>query len=390
MQKTIIIILLIINCCQITNAQNREYIDRLEEILRGSIQEKSITADCTADSAGYRLGRNPLDPRFEIAYFIENRFEANLTADLEIPSVYRQRNRISDLNITKCDSESKLKRQDKLLALSDKYLELVFNMKMEDFILKMAPADSIERYHQAISKALDMGEITMLDYTDLEMILKTMTGTCRKCEHNIENLTREIQTYNRNFIPGHEDFPDFDFQNMSAEDFIGKAYGNSPQREIILTDSMILERELKLARLEWAPKIVVGARLDMDENSNFAPAAIGGISIPLWEHRGNIKHSKAKITAYSLQRESRETALLTELKNLYSSYTAADSMIMEWKDFDISQHAITLHRAYTLRRITASEYYLKFANLISNAYYLFGLMQERAAYAARIAILSSY
>ncbi len=367
--------------------ENRSYIETLENILRGSIKEKTLQASFSADSIGHRLGRNPSDPEFEIAYFFENRFEANISTDLEFPSIYRQRNRISELKTNKSKAEIELERQNILSDLSDKYLELTYNLKMLDFINGIIDRDSIETFHMNLSKSLESGYITKLDYTDLEMILKMVTGTSQQCENSISILTNEIKAYDQQFKPDHQDFPEFDFSGVSLDSFIRRVYDESPLKEILLTDSLVSERELRLARLKWTPKFVVGARLDMTENSNFAPAAIGGLSIPLWENRGNVKHSKAKVNYCALNRKDKENELRIELENLYNNYTSAAERLRNLNDIDIEEHAHTLQKAYSMGRITASEYYLKFYNLISNAYYLFGLQQEKAAYAAKMTIL---
>lgn len=387
MKKTIsIIVSLLIGLADVL-AQNTAYMETLGKILTGSVAMRSLDAGFTSDSLGHRRGLNPADPSFEIAYFFENRFEANLTVDLDMPSLYHQRNVLSKLNTSRSEAGYRQERQTILSEISDYYLELIYNIQLGSVLKSIMPKDSVELYRGNIRTAFDRGDIDALSYADLQMTVATLSNAIMETEKQIELLTSKIRMYNPDFTGADAQFPHFEFHGMGVDEFVEKAVSLNPLTDIMEKDSLIYERQLKLARWEWAPKIVVGARLDMDENRNFAPAAIAGFSIPLWENRGNIRHAKARMVQSSIENEKRVLEFRAGLKQLYERYTAAETMVSNWDGYDIGFHCRKLFTAYRCGLLTASAVYNELSHIMENAERIMQLKLERASCAARMTIL---
>jgi len=387
MKHTLIAILLF--CLADVSAQNRLYLETLEGLLSGSTADRSLKAGFTSDSLGYRRGLNPADPKFEIAYFFENRFEANLTVDLDMPSLYHQRNMLSKLNTGRAKAGYHQDRLTLLTEISDTYLELIYNTRLNELFNSFVCKDSIEQQKVRLKEAFDNGDINVLDYTDLQMTYATLCALTAETEKQITILTDRIRIYSPEFSLKEVDFPHFEFYGMTSEEFVTEALARNPVSEIMEKDSLICERQLKLAKWEWAPKIVIGTRLDMDGNRNFAPAAIAGLSIPLWENRGNIRHAKAQMAAGSVQNERMEQEFKASVEELYKRYMAADKLISAWEGYDIGYHCKKLITAYKAGRVTASDLYFEFSHIVDNAAKIMQSQLEQASCAARMTILLS-
>lgn len=347
--KNILITTLLAFGLSITYAQN--YTQIIEQITVRSLAGKALQTQFTTDSLSYRRGLNPDDPAVSAEFFLPSGVELEIEQTIDFPTLYIHRGKLSKLNIGRSWQEMKLNLQQTMLAVSENYIMAIYRTKQVKILT--ARNASLEKYVAGVAKAVDKGEKTRIELVAAQTLLAQMKSRLvdaqvmlKQSKTNMAqwSYTTELPTVYPTFIP------------IERERFMELATSGDLSLAITRADSLIAARTLKVSRSEWLPKLKVGYRIELEEGTNRS-AIKAGVSIPIWQNRNNIKHSKALINSTKAQTAAVRKSVEASLENIYSSYEAADRALAAFPDnFDI--YIDLLRKSFEGGTMTETDYML--------------------------------
>lgn len=376
-------LLVVVPLCATAQSSYRQ---TLESIVSRSMDLRSARATFSADSTGLRRGLNPEDPEASIDYFLGDgaSFEMKVEQSFDFPTLYHQRNKISRLGISRAEYQLQQRRRELLLEASDLYITMVYNRSLSRLI-----EHRIESMQQMVSlseKSVDLGESTVLELAKSKALLAEERAALRMARSAYDQASASLRKMNGGVEVTPTDYPTFEFTG-SSDEFVAVAMASDFTIRQAEADSLIAARTLKLSRQEWIPKLKVGYRLDMDEGKARSAVA-AGISIPLWQNRGNVRHAKAQIKASELSKAVTEENLRVSLSNLYNSYSATEQALADYGITD-PNYADLLRKSYQGNGITSVEYLLSLSDWYGVEQKRVELEYSRVQLAATMSILLS-
>jgi len=322
------IIFTIILLAGITGATAQEnYRQLMESIVNRSLSMKAARETFTADSLGLRRGLNPEDPTASVDFFLGSgaSFEMKVEQSFDFPTVYRHRNKIGKLGIARAGQQLDGRVRELLMEASDLYLSMAYNGAVVELLTRRT--ETIDSILKLTDIAVEKGDRTILDLLQARSMVSEARGLLVMAKSEYKQAEAALRELNGGqpvkIKPGA--YPDFAFSG-SQEDFVEAAMAGDYNMESARTDSLIAARTLRLSRNEWLPQLVVGYRLDMDQGHPRSAIATG-ISIPLWQNRGNVKHAKAQISAANTRKADIESRLRVTFGNLYTQYQSASEAL---------------------------------------------------------------
>lgn len=340
----------------------QSYGDYMQQIIRRSPQLRSLRTNATADSIAARRGLNPADPSVEMEYYFgqEQSMEISLVQQFDFPTVYHQRNKIAQHTIERSQTEFMAARRALLFEASELFNTLVYQTKLVDIL--RSRTDNYRHLDTATARALQAGNTTAIEQSKLRMMLNATINELTEAQAAQQATLASISQFGVTLNPAQLRFASYNFSGNS-DDFIQAAIAGDWVVQAARIDSLIATRALKLARSEWAPGLVVGYKLETQINAPAGSiprhALIAGITLPLWQNRNNVKHSKALINASSANLLAAQTTLHTNLQNLYNAYFAAKEAAQQWDNIDMNSYYNMMAKSLDAGAISMMQYLLE-------------------------------
>lgn len=334
-----------------TTSTAQNYTETIEQIAARSLAIKASRAQFTADSLAQRRGLNPDDPEVSIDYFFDNSFEMKVEQSIDFPTLYVQRNKLSKLNIERAGIEFRMAHRDLMLSISEQYITLIYTQRAYDLLKERS--QQLAQYVAKTVRAVELGEKVKLDLVSAQTLEAEMKAELTMAESALDQCKMTLSQWNFTATAPAE-YPMFGA--VSREQFMEQALRADLATQIAQADSMIAERSLRVSRNEWIPKIKVGYRLDMEDNTTRSALA-AGLSIPLWQNRGNVRHSKAMIKSAQAQQAAIEKGIASSLNNIYSAYQATENSLKQFPQND-NEYIDLLEKSLQNGNITQTEFLL--------------------------------
>lgn len=334
-----------------TTSTAQNYTETIEQIAARSLAIKASRAQFTADSLAQRRGLNPDDPVVSIDYFFDNSFEMKVEQSIDFPTLYVQRNKLSKLNIERAGIEFRMAHRDLMLSISEQYITLIYTQRAYDLLKERS--QQLAQYVAKTVRAVELGEKVKLDLVSAQTLEAEMKAELTMAESALDQCKMTLSQWNFTATAPAE-YPMFGA--VSREQFMEQALRADLATQIAQADSMIAERSLRVSRNEWIPKIKVGYRLDMEDNTTRSALA-AGLSIPLWQNRGNVRHSKAMIKSAQAQQAAIEKGIASSLNNIYSAYQATENSLKQFPQND-NEYIDLLEKSLQNGNITQTEFLL--------------------------------
>lgn len=334
-----------------TTSTAQNYTETIEQIAARSLAIKASRAQFTADSLAQRRGLNPDDPEVSIDYFFDNSFEMKVEQSIDFPTLYVQRNKLSKLNIERAGIEFRMAHRDLMLSISEQYITLIYTQRAYDLLKERS--QQLAQYVAKTVSAVELGEKVKLDLVSAQTLEAEMKAELTMAESALDQCKMTLSQWNFTATAPAE-YPMFGA--VSREQFMEQALRADLATQIAQADSMIAERSLRVSRNEWIPKIKVGYRLDMEDNTTRSALA-AGLSIPLWQNRGNVRHSKAMIKSAQAQQAAIEKGIASSLNNIYSAYQATENSLKQFPQND-NEYIDLLEKSLQNGNITQTEFLL--------------------------------
>lgn len=345
----------------ILGARAQSYGDYMQQIIERSPQLRSLKANATADSLAARRGLNPANPEVEMEYFFgkEPSMELAIVQEFDFPTVYHQRNKIAKFTIERTKSELMAARRALLLEASELFNTLVYQSSLVNIL--ESRAIHYRQLDSATTRSAKIGNTTAVELSKLKMTLNATINELTETRAAQQATLASINKYGVALNPKELQFATFNFNGASTE-FIDAAMAGDWAMQSARVDSLIAGRNLKLARNEWAPGLKIGYKMESEMRSaSFNPrhALVAGITLPLWQNRNNVKHSKAQIIASSANLRATETNLRTNLQNLFDAYTAAKAASTQWGNIKMDDYYVMLDKSMYAGALSMMQYLLE-------------------------------
>lgn len=327
MKKTIykIALLSLIASVGTAAAQTGDYASFLGSVASRSPQLNAAEKGHEATVRGLRTGLAPDDPEVALEYYFagETRYELAFEQAFDFPTVYHQRNKISKLGISKAEQEYRSARRNIMGAVSDAYLRL--NYAAERVEILGQRRDDLRKVVELYKEAIKAGQSTVVELRNAQMLLTEAENSLVLAETEREDAEAALAQLNGGVEIAPQGYPDFAFTGTKQE-FVDAALAADYELQAAAIDTLIAQRELKLSRNEWLPKIKVGYKVEVEGNKG-TNALLAGISLPLWQNSGRTRHAKALGEAAKAQHTAVEAQARTNLASLYARYRALSAAL---------------------------------------------------------------
>lgn len=316
--KKIIIISFIAAFCSLESMAQTSLQSLLSSVEKNNPKLQTASKNLIATSASLKMGRNPADPELEYSHMFGNESSNELTLkqSFDFPTVYRQRNNIAKLGSEKAQYEFFAIRQDVFSEVTTLYVSVVaINNELAVAKNRLQNALKVKKFYE---QKLAAGETTILEKNKVTALYINARSQVTMLEMEQRNLLNTISQMNGgNFVSINTlSYPDFNSieSALNIDDVLSKSY----TMKAIQIDSLIANTQLKLSKQEWIPQLSVGYKAAFGKGS-YNNGVVAGISIPLWQKRGNVKYAKANKEVSLSSYKELYSSQRTELQNLASS-----------------------------------------------------------------------
>ena len=338
----------------------------IEEVLL-SIEKNNTTLNALRKNTDAQILENKTgiylsNPELDFGYLwgspdiIGNRTDFSVTQSFDIPTITGMRNRLADKQNISAEWLFKAERLNILLEAKKLYLELIYyNSLVKELEIRFSHAQSIAEIYE---KRLSAGDANRLDLNKAQLNLLYAQGELSRNE-----IERNAVLSNLKQLNGGEDILLYDehFQAILLPPSFDEWYAHAEQINPVLAFvkqevevSMGLVRMSKAKRL---PTFSAGYMSERVVGERFQGIQIG-ISIPLWENKNQIAHSKAAVAAAEARHNDGIQKFYIEVKNQYERAVGFNEIAMNYRNLlNTSNNVELLQKALDAGEITL-QYYL--------------------------------
>ncbi|MDZ7742490.1 MAG: TolC family protein [Bacteroidota bacterium] len=298
----------------------------LEQVKQNNISLQKYQEYTSSRILESKTGLNPADPSFEIAYLWGSKSntylnEIGLKQEFDFPTAYTQRNKISTLQQLQYRYQQEkycweILQETKLLTIKMVYLyKKRAEYKARADLSGRLLSDQEKRLREGYGTSLEV-EKARLHHHLIENDLQKIQSGIRTSQAHLEELNggREISFYSMDY-PVFDKLPVFDtlIERLEAVD---------PVNKIIEVQIKEADRKVSLSKAEALPGFEIGYRYEEEFLNKFNGVHFG-ISIPLWEDRNKVKHSRLKTDYLYAEIAEHENDHYYEIKETYESFLSA-------------------------------------------------------------------
>lgn len=312
------------------------YTPVLQQVEAGSTRLKALREVLEAEKLSYRTGLAPADPVVDGGYLfgepssIGNRKDISIRQQLDFPTVYAAKGKLSDVRSAGAQYRFAQERVELLLEAKRLCIELVYYNALED--LYDVQLERAERISETYRRKLESGESNQLEYNKASLNRSQVRQKRSRALAEREALLSELRRLTGN--------PALDFTANSfptvflPEDFsawLDEASAAYPALQYLRNEVEAASQEVSLAKASALPKLSVGYMGEFVAGQTFQGVTFG-VSIPLWENRGRIRHADAARLASERVADDAADALASRLRILYSQVCSMQEALSEYED----------------------------------------------------------
>jgi cobalt-zinc-cadmium efflux system outer membrane protein len=316
-----------------------------------------------ARKAEFKTGLTPYNPTVEYDYLsgspvgAGNQRDFIVNQQLDFPSVYSSKRKLSDQQSTMAEFQLNVFSQDLLLEAKLEALELIYLNKQAAELKRR-----LSRTKQLVSdyeKKLEKGDAIILDVNKARLQLLNIKQDVMLNENTIQKSLTKLKEFNGGLevrltdtiypvtplIPG---FATLD-SLIEKNDPILQVY---EQERIIRQQQIIVQKRMNLPRIE------AGYHYQGILGQSYK-GVHGGISIPLWENKNRIKAAVANLAYADFSAVNHRLSHQLENKQYYDQLEVRKSAMAEYRTLLSSLNNVTLlNKALQFGQITIIQYAL--------------------------------
>lgn len=316
-----------------------------------------------------RLDNNLPDPSVSYVHQYGNREGMGMQGELvasqsfDFPSVYVQKNKLSQSKAVSYDHQGAEFRQQILLQAKEVCLDLVL-LNQQKALLDQRRQNA-EQLSALYAQRLESGDANILETNKINLELLNAKNEARMNEAARIAKLQELATLNGGIAI---DFTDTVYapvkEALSFEDLRAEAVTANPQLLTLKSEQVAARRQLSVNKSKGLPGFELGYRLNTASGGERFNGFLVGISIPLFSNRNNVRQAKAQTLYTDLQLESTTAAVESELQQLYNQSLALRTSMDEYAAVLQSQNSLSLlNKAIQTGQISMIEYFVDVTTL---------------------------
>ena len=323
----------------------------------------SLHQKMEAEQSSVMAGSLLNDPEGELAYFwgtpsgTGNRWDLGVSQEFDFPTAYTHRKRIRSLLKANAEIDYKQQRMELLIEAQQLCADIVYYRSLCQFYSKcVAIADSLEMLFQ---RRFEEGDCNILEYNRVMLEASDTRNKLNMAEAEYKMLQQELVTLNGgNAIECN--LTHYEPIQLPA-DF--EAWYNDVEKDYpaLLSASNKLEvseSEVRLTRAERLPHFSAGYASENEYGEAFRGVKVG-VSLPLWQNRGQVQRAKAEQQLAKAELETAQSSLKNRMRGLYNKAMALTENASRLEQtFDQFGDTQLLRKAYESGEIPL-QYYLE-------------------------------
>lgn len=367
MKKYIILMALAVAACSAWGQNSIDSVLRSVEANNKDLQANSqLTVSKKLEA---RLDNNLPDPSVSYVHQYGNREGMGMQGELvasqsfDFPSVYVQKNKLSQSKAVSYDHQGAEFRQQILLQAKEVCLDLVL-LNQQKALLDQRRQNA-EQLSALYAQRLESGDANILETNKINLELLNAKNEARMNEAARIAKLQELATLNGGIAI---DFTDTVYapvkEALSFEDLRAEAVTANPQLLTLKSEQVAARRQLSVNKSKGLPGFELGYRLNTASGGERFNGFLVGISIPLFSNRNNVRQAKAQTLYTDLQLESTTAAVESELHQLYNQSLALRTSMDEYAAVLQSQNSLSLlNKAIQTGQISMIEYFVDVTTL---------------------------
>lgn len=352
-----------------TASAQDQYAEALKEIETNSLALAAYREQAEAQKLEGKVGLTPSDPEVEVGLLwgspeaIGRRRDVSISQELDFPTVYVHLSRLSRLKGLSADHLYAARRMQLLLEAKKLLIEMVSQNALAS--IYNAHLEGATRMAEAYEKMELTGEASRLDLNKALLNLARAESLCREAAMEQERIATELQRLNGG--------KPIDFQTSSYatpllpadfEAWRAAMHERNPEVLLLNAEADTRDREVKLAKAEGLPRLKLGYMGEFTDGENYQGITLG-LSIPLWENRGKVRHAKAAALYSRTEALDAMTAYDLSLSNLYRKARSLEKTVEAFKQtLQAGETRLMLQKAFNAGEINLAEYVVETDYLI--------------------------
>lgn len=339
----------------------------IDEVLRSiEANNKELQANkqlVASQKLEAKLDNNLADPTVTYSHLYGNREGMGFTGEFvasqsfDFPSLYVQRGKLAKLRGEGIEHQGEEFRQQILLQAKEVCLDLVL-LNQQKSLLEIRRRNA-EQLSALYEQRLQNGDANILETNKINLELLNVRNEARVNEANRVAKLHELAMLNG----GVElQFADTVYTPVEAPVSVAGL-----KQEIVSSDRRLqslrsaqtaARKQISVSRAQSLPSFELGYRMNPSSGGERFNGFLVGVSIPLFANRNKVKQAKAQSLYTELQTESMQTAVESELLQLYNRSVSLKASINEYSEVLEKQNNLALlNKAIRSGQISMIEYF---------------------------------
>lgn len=339
----------------------------IDEVLRSiEANNKELQANkqlVASQKLEAKLDNNLADPTVTYSHLYGNREGMGFTGELvasqsfDFPSLYVQRGKLAKLRGEGIEHQGEEFRQQILLQAKEVCLDLVL-LNQQKSLLEIRRRNA-EQLSALYEQRLQNGDANILETNKINLELLNVRNEARVNEANRVAKLHELAMLN-----GGVELQFADTVYTPVEVPVSVA---GLKQEIVSSDRRLqslrsaqtaARKQIGVSRAQSLPSFELGYRMNPSSGGERFNGFLVGVSIPLFANRNKVKQAKAQSLYTELQTESMQTAVESELLQLYNRSVSLKASIDEYSEVLEKQNSLALlNKAIRSGQISMIEYF---------------------------------
>ncbi len=340
------------------------YTPILEQIEQNSTTLSALQELMRSQKLSNKTGLTPADPEVEFGYLwgspiaIGNKKDVSVSQTFDFPTVYAQKNKLSNLQNNSVEYEYKSQRMDLLLTAKTTCIELIYYNALYELYGKQL--DNARQIAATYEKMQTTGDANRLEYNKAMLNYTNLDNEVKRIDLERKRLLSELAGLNGG-IPVTFDTKNFGIPSLPSdfENWYTAAEAGNPALQYLKSQVEVSNRQIQLSRASGLPKFSIGYSGEFVKGEEFQGITVG-MSIPLWENKNHIKQAKAAAKASEQMEKDAKMQYYNRLKNLYEEVMQLQENITRYNAvLNQNNNEELLFKAYNGGELSLLDYLLE-------------------------------
>lgn len=356
-------IILVFTCINLASYSQSNLADFLGQVKVNNKSLKAAKKLYDLQLIETRYGLTPENPEFEMGYFPGNSSEIGtkkvigISQTFSFPTTYINQNKLAK---TKSNAvlNSYQKTEIEILNQAKYAWNRAIYLNKNYQILEKRKNDAELLYNNYLKKQ-ENGDATQLEVNKAHLFFLSLQNSFRKIKSEKEQNHEVIKLLNGGV---HFEINDTVYSNIrlaSWKNIKSDLLSNHPALQKSEINKTLSQQALKLEKSKWLPELSIGYENETILNDTYSGIK-GGIAIPLWKEKNNLKIAKASIALSAEEFETERSNIETEyFKRFLYSETLQKNYISFNEKLRKMNNVRLLQKSLELGQISAIEYFIE-------------------------------